>query len=80
MGIKSLYTKFIGGNLGGNNLITSTNYDFDEETFEFKGSASLYDGGKKANEEGTYTFDSIKEFIESKGQAKLVPLKEGQLS
>ena len=80
MGIKSLYGKFIGGNLGRNNIITSTNYDYDEETFEFKGSSSLYGGGEKANKEGAYTFNSIKEFIESKGKAELILLKEGQLS
>lgn len=80
MGIKSLYGKFVGGNLTGSNLITSTNYDYDEETFEFKGSSSLYDGGEKADMEGAYTFNSIKEFIESKGKAELIPLKKGQLS
>ena len=80
MAIKSIYGKFIGGNLGGGILITSTNYDYDEETFEYKGSSSLYDGGEKANKEGAYTFDSIKDFIESKGKTELIPLKEEQLS
>ena len=80
MGIKSLYGKFIGGNLAGSNLITSTNYDYDEETFEFKGSSSLYDGGEKANKEGAYTFTSIKEFLDSTGHAALIFLTEGQIS
>ena len=80
MAIKSIYAKFIGGNLGGGNLITSTSYNYDEETFEYKGSSSLYDGGEKANKEGAYTFDSIKDFIESKGKTELIPLKEEQLS
>lgn len=80
MGIKKLYGKFLGGNVGNSNLITSTDYRYDEDTFEFKGSSSLYDGGKKADEEGAYTFDSIKSFIESKGKTELVKLKENQLS
>ena len=80
MAIKSIYSKFIGGNLGGGILITSTSYKYDEETFEYKGCSSLYDGGEKANKEGAYTFDSIKDFIESKGKTELIPLKEGQLS
>jgi len=74
--IKSIYGKFIGGNLGGGNLITSTNYDYDEDTFEYKGSSSLYDGGEKANKEGYYTFDSIKSFIESKGKTELVKIED----
>ena len=32
MAIKSLYAKFLGGNVGGKNLIVSTNYNYDEET------------------------------------------------
>lgn len=80
MAIKSLYGVFIGGNIGNKNLLTSTNYDYDEETFEFKGSSSLYDGGEKARQEGAYTFDSIKNFIESKGKTELVSLAEGRLS
>lgn len=80
MSTKSLYCKFIGGGIGNTNLITSTNYDYDSETFEFKGSSSLFDGGVKANEQGAYTFDSVKSFIESKGKTSLVPLKEGTLS
>ena len=78
--IKSIYAKFIGGNIGNVNLRTSTRYDYDEITFEFKGSSSLYDGGEKATKEGYYTFDSIKGFIESKGVVKLVRVTEGKLS
>ena len=44
---KSIYGVFIGGNVGGGNLITSTNYDYDDKTFEFLGTSSLYDGGGK---------------------------------
>ena len=33
---KSIYGKFIGGNIGGGNLITSTEYKYDSETFEYK--------------------------------------------
>lgn len=80
MAIKSLYAKFLGGNVGGKNLIVSTNYNYDEETFEFKGSSSLYDEGKKADKEGAYTFESIKAFIENKGKSDLIPIKEGGLS
>lgn len=78
--IKELYTKFIGGNLGGSNLITSTVYMYDEETFEFKGYSSLYDGGEKANKEGYYTFDSVKSFIESKGKSELIKIEDNKLS
>lgn len=77
---KKIYGKFIGGNLGNSNLITSTSYKYDDETFKFLGSSSLYDGGEEANKQGAYTFDSIKSFIESKGQSPLIPLKEGELS
>ncbi len=80
MAIKKLYGKFLGGTLGRSNLITSTDYEYDEDTFEFKGCSALYDGGKKADEEGAYTFDSIKSFIESKGKTELIPLTENQLS
>ena len=80
MAIKSLYTKFIGGSIGMSNMITSTEYKYDDETFEFKGSSSLYDGGKKANEEGYYTFDSVKAFIESRGETELVQITNEKLS
>lgn len=78
--IKELYTKFIGGNLGGDNLITSTVYKYDEETFEFKGYSSLYDGGEAANKNGYYTFDSVKSFIESKGKSELIKIEDNKLS
>jgi len=69
--IKEIHTKFIGGNLGNSNLITTTTYKYDDQTWEFKGYSSLYDGGEKANKEGYYTFDSMKNFIESKGKTSL---------
>lgn len=72
---KELCTKLIGGNLNGNSLITTTIYTYDDETFEFKGCSSLYDGGEKANKEGYYTFDSVKSFIESKGKDKLIKIE-----
>ena len=77
---KSIYTVFIGGNIGNNNMLTSTNYDYDDETFEYLGSSSLYDGGEKARKEGAYTFESIKDFVESRGKEKLVPLEKGRVS
>jgi hypothetical protein len=74
MAIKTLYLKSIGGNVGNTNLITSAGYKYDEETFEFKGMFESFDGGKAAKEEGHYTFESIKAFIESKGVQPLVKL------
>ena len=35
MGIKKLYGKFLGGNVGNSNLITSTDYRYDEDTIRF---------------------------------------------
>lgn len=77
---KTLYCKFVGGNLGGDNLITSTSYEYDDQTFKYLGSSSLYDGGDKAKEEGYYTFNSVKAFIESKGKEPLVKITDGRLS
>lgn len=70
--IKALLYKNIGGCIGRNNLICSTSYKYDDQTFEYKGNSSLYDGGKLADKEGHFTFDSIKSFIESKGKTKLI--------
>lgn len=80
MAVKTLYAKFIGGNVGGLNLITSTAYKYDAETFEFKGTEQFFDGGEKANKEGYYTFKSIKDFIESKGQKELVEIESNRTS
>lgn len=78
--IKTLNTKFIGGNLGGSNLITTTEYKYDDETFEFHGYSSIYDGGEKADKEGYYTLDSVKSYIESKGKTELVKITDNRLS
>jgi hypothetical protein len=72
MAEKIILYKSFGGTLGHDNLYCTTSYKYDDETWEFLGFSSLYDGGKKADKEGHYTFESIKSFIESKGKTKLV--------
>ncbi len=78
MAIKHLNYKHIGGNIGNKNMICTTEYQYDEDTFEFKGGPTKFDGGEQANKEGHYTFESIKEYIESKGKTKLIESKFGK--
>ena len=55
-------------------LVKTTDiYKYDPNTFEYKGVSQLLDGGERAANNVSYTFDSIKAFIESKGKTELIP-------
>lgn len=75
-----MYAKFIGGNVEGANLLISTEYSYDADTFEYKGAQTHYDGGKRADNMGYYTFDSIKAYLESKGESALVKIEKPLIS
>jgi len=75
-----LRCKMIGGSIGANNLIATTKYYYDKDTFEYSYMNNLYDGGDEATKEGYYTFDSVKNYIESKGTTELIKVIDEKLS
>ena len=75
-----LRSKNIAGSIGAKNLIATTKYHYDKDTFEYHHSNSLFDGGDEAEKEGYYSFKSIKDYIESKGATELVKIIDGKLS
>ena len=75
-----LRCKCVGGSIGAKNLIATTKYYYDKDTFEYSHMNHLYDGGDEAIKEGYYTFESVRSFIESKGITELIRVTNGNLS
>lgn len=56
----------------GRRVRTTDEYLYNPETFQYMGVSQLFDAGEKARNSNPKTFESIKAFIESKGEEPLI--------
>ena len=80
MRTRVLKCKFIGGNIGNENLIVTAYCVYDADTLQFKHWRYLYDNGEKANRLGYYTYKSVVAFLDTGNKDHLVLVTNGSLS